>query len=197
MRFRPHTTTLGLAMALLAGGLCLDGHLGGRCCAADAPATGDEYDVKAAFLFNLAKFVEWPQEKLKADDSPFVIGVVGQEAVEHVRTVVRDKAIDKHKIVVRLLDGADELKDCHILFLARSDKQRAAEMMAAAQKAPILTVGETEDFLDAGGMIRFYLENDNLRIEISSSSVRQASLVIKANALAVLVKKGIVRMKED
>ena len=184
MRLYPHIMTLGLAMGLVVGGLCLDGPLGGRCYAADAPATGDEYDVKAAFLYNLAKFVEWPQEKLKADDSPFVIGVMGHEAVEHVRAVVREKAIDKHRIVVRLLNGTDGLKDCHVLFVARSDKQRTAEVMAAAENASILTFGETEDFLDAGGMIRFYLENDNLRIEIASRSVRQASLVIKANALA-------------
>ena len=70
------------------------------------------------------------------------------------------------------------------------------ELRNLAEKLAILTVGESDKFLDSGGMIRFYLEADNLRLEINNDSIHHAGLSIKANALSTLVNKGIAKLKK-
>jgi hypothetical protein len=196
MRFRPNLASFGVVLALAAAGRGAGVPCVATCLAAPSQLTADEYGLKGAFLYNLAKFIDWPPSKFKQEDSPLVIGVTGQDGFDRVRAVVRDKAIDKHKVVVRLLAGEDEVKECHIVFLTRSQRQRATEMVAAATKAAVLTVGETDKFLETGGMIRFYLEADNLRLEIADASVHQAGLSIKANALSTLINKGIAKLRK-
>jgi hypothetical protein len=196
MRFPPKLASLGLGVALAAAGLCLGTPFFGTSLAAETQLTADEYGLKAAFLYNLAKFVDWPPSKFKQDDAPLVIGVTGQDAFDRAKAIIRDKTIEKHKVVIRLLASEAEIPDCHILFLTRSQKQRAAEMVNAANKAAVLTVGETEEFLEAGGMIRFYIVADNLRLEIADESVRAAGLNIKATALSTLINKAIARLRK-
>jgi hypothetical protein len=195
MRFRPHIASCGLAIALIAAVLSPRTPFVGVSRAAGTPVTADEYDLKAAFLYNFAKFVEWPSDKLKPDDSPLIVGVAGQDAFEHVSAVIREKKIDKHDIVVRLLADKNEIKGCHILFLTRSQKQETSVMVAAANQAGVLTIGETDEFMEAGGMVRFFIESDNLRLEIAPDTARRAGLGIKANALSTLINKGIARLK--
>jgi hypothetical protein len=187
---------LGLGVALAATGLCPGTPFIGTSLAAGTQLTADEYGLKAAFLYNLAKFVDWPPEKLKADNSPLVIGVTGQDTCDRVGAVVREKTIDQHRVIVRLIANEDQIKDCHILFLTRSQQQHAAKMLDAANRAAVLTVGETDQFLDSGGMVRFYLEFDTLRLEIADDFVRRVGLNIKANALAALINKGIAKLKK-
>lgn len=196
MRFLRHLASSRAAFALAALLLCggLFGPLPSQ--AASPQLSADEYGLKAAFLYNLAKFIDWPAAKFTEEDCPLVIGVIGQEALERFSAVVRDKMIDKHKVTVRLLAGEEEIKTCHILFITRSQKQRVAEMVEAASKAAVLTVGETDKFLEAGGMIRFYLESDNLRLEINDPAIRSAGLSIKANALSALINKGIAKLRK-
>lgn len=186
----------GLALVLVLAGLLVEHPAAGSADAATAQLTADEYGLKGAFLYNLAKFVDWPSEKLKADDAPFVVAVAGPGALDRIAAVVRDKLIEKHKVVFRLLRDETEIGDCHILFITRSQKDRVPEMVSAANRAGVLTLGETDNFLEVGGMIRFYLESDNLRLEIDDSTVRQAGLSIKANALSALINKGIARLRK-
>ncbi len=188
---------LGLAFALAACLLCSELPFSGICRVAEAPRTADEYAVKAAFLYQLAKFVDWPANKLKADDSPLIIGVTGQEAFERVSATLQGKSMDRHKVIVRLITGEDQIHDCHILLVSRSQKQRVPEMLDTASKAAVLTLGEADDFLESGGMIRFYIESDNLRLEIDMNAVRRAGVSIKANALSTLISKGIGKLRKD
>jgi hypothetical protein len=157
--------------------------------AADNPAaaelTATEYDIKAAYLYNLAKFVGWPPEKSGRDDAPWVIGITGQEAFEHASDVIRKKTIGKHPVVVRLLSSEQEIADCHILFLTRSQKQGMAGMLGAANKAAVLTVGETDSFLDSGGMISFVISDDRIRFEVNLTAVRAAKLKLGGRLLGL------------
>lgn len=164
--------------------------------AATSQRSADEYSLKAAFLYNLAKFLDWPPEKFQQEDSPLVIGVDGDGAFERFSAVVKDKMIAKHRVEVRLVKNHADIKDCHILFLTRTQSEPIEERLNLANKTAILTVGETDKFLDSGGMIRFYLEGDNLRLEIDNDSVHQAGLSIKANALTTLINKGIVKLRK-
>jgi len=156
----------------------------------------DEYSLKAAFLYNLAKFMDWPPNKFENDDSPIIIGVEGPEALEKFTVVVNGKIIARRKVVVRPIRSDAEIKDCQILFITRSQDDPTMELRNLAEKLAILTVGESDKFLDSGGMIRFYLEADNLRLEINNDSIHHAGLSIKANALSTLVNKGIAKLKK-
>lgn len=158
--------------------------------------SADEYSLKAAFLYNLTKFLDWPPEKFPQEDSSLVIGVDGDGALESFRTVMQGKTIAKHRVEIRLIQNDAEIKDCDILFLTRTQRKPIEEKLNLANKAAVLTVGETDKFLASGGMIRFYLEGDNLRLEIDNDSIHQAGLSIKANALSTLISKGIVKLRK-
>jgi hypothetical protein len=159
--------------------------------------SADEYSLKAAFLYNLAKFLDWPPDKFQQDDSPLVIGVDGDGAFERFSAVVKDKTIAKHRVEVRRVKNDTEIKGCHILFLTRSPEEPPVDLLNRANQAAVLTVGETDQFLEAGGMIRFYLDGDTLRLEIDTDSVHQAGLSIKANALSTLINKGIAKLRKS
>src|SRR5690348_12856820 len=94
---------------------------------AQLPQVAQEYDLKAAFLFNLAKFVRWPEAKFGAESAPLLIGVRGDDALDRFDRVLRDKLIDKHRIVVQRLERLEDVKACHILFISRSENDRLAE----------------------------------------------------------------------
>ena len=164
-------------------------------CGAQLPQVAQEYDLKAAFLFNLAKFVRWPAPKFEAESAPVLIGVRGDDALDRFDRVLRDKLIDKHKIVVQRLERLEDVKACHILFISRSGNNQLAEWMEAGKSAAVLTVGETQQFLEQGGMIQFSIESEQLRLEINEQCARQAGLTIMANALSTLVNKGIAKVR--
>src|SRR5690242_13270480 len=163
--------------------------------AAQLPQVAQEYDLKAAFLFNLVKFVRWPAPKFEADTSPLLIGVRGDEALDRFERLLHNKLIDKRKIVVQHLERIEEVKACHVLFVSRAESERAAEWIEAGKSAAVLTVGETQQFLDQGGMIQFSTESEQLRLEINEQCARQAGLNIMANALSTLVNKGIAKVR--
>ena len=179
-----------LAM-LLAGGLCQSTELS----AAEPPAVAEEYDLKAAFLFNLAKFVQWPPEKFAGEESALIIGIRGVEAVDRFTRLLRSKTIGKRKLIVQRLTNLAELPSCHIVFVCRSEKEDPARWTEAGKLAGALTVGETQQFLEQGGMIQFAMESQELRLEINEQCARKAGLTIMANVLATLVNKGIAKIR--
>jgi hypothetical protein len=164
---------------------------------AELPRVAEEYDLKAAFLFNLAKFVRWPAANFSRDDSPIVIGVRGDDALESFGRMLRDKSIAQHKILVQRLERVEDVKNCHIAFISRAEKDQVAEWAMAGKSAAVLTVGETQGFLEQGGMIRFSTQSDELRLEINEQGIRRAGLNIMANALSALVNKGIAKIRNS
>lgn len=163
--------------------------------AAEPPRVAAEYDLKAAFLFNLAKFIRWPAAKFEHEDSPLVIGIRGDEALDRFSRLLGEKAIDQHKIQIKAIAQIEELRSCHVIFLSRAEKDDLAQWVAAGNSASALTVGETTDFLQQGGMIQFALASGELRLEINEQCTRQAGINITANALATLVNKGIAKVR--
>jgi len=162
---------------------------------AAAPRVVNEYELKAAYIFKLAKFTQWPPAKFERDDSPLVIGVVGDEALDFFTRSLGDKAIDKHKILVQRLDQTNDLAACHVLFLSRSVAQHGAQWAEAASNSAVLTVGETGQFLDQGGMIDFVVESGQLHLEINDQRARRVGLNISGSALATLVNMGTAKIR--
>ena len=141
------------------------------------PAEGLEYQVKAAFLFNFLKFVEWPPA---AADAPWVIGVLGHDPFgPSLDETVRGKMVNGRRVEVRRYDKLADVKDCNILFIGRSDYERTGIPVQPG----LLTVGEAPGFLKAGGAISFYLEDNHVRFEIRPVVARSANLHVSSQLL--------------
>ena len=138
-----------------------------------------EYQIKAAFLYNFAKFVEWPAQSFASTNSPLVIGVVGKSPFgTELEKVVTNRKINGRDILVRQIETLAEAGGVHLLFFSAAEDTRAGQTLEDFHSLGILTVGETEPFSARGGMIAFLLEGDKVRFDINVEAAEQAGLKI-------------------
>jgi hypothetical protein len=152
-------------------------------------ANSSEYLIKAGFIFNFAKFVEWPPTTFAQPDSPIVIGILGTDPFGAIiDQIVQDKKIGGRGFVVKRLKwGADpkDLRECKILFVGASERVHIDELVQIVRGLPILTVGETPGFAERGGVIRLVLEDNRVRFEVNVEAARQAGLTISSRLLTL------------
>jgi len=186
---------LGILIAIL--GMTLNGTPLAYAQTGDAPDSS-EYLIKAGFIYNFAKFVEWPSAAFAQPDSPIVIGVLGTDPFGSVLDrLVQDKKIGQRGFVVRRykwgkdLKDLKDLRDCKILFVSASEKAHADEIIQLVKWLPILTVGETPGFAERGGVIRFTVEDNRVRFEVNVDAAQQADLNISSRllTLALIIKQ--------
>jgi YfiR/HmsC-like len=147
-------------------------------------AVPSEYQVKAACIYNFTKFVEWPPEAFPDPSSPFVIGVIGDDPFNgELHRAVQNKDVCGRRFVVRHLRNADEARSCQILFVSRSERKSMGDILAAVSSLPILTVSETERFVQSGGIINFLIEQNKVRFEINAAAAKKASLKVSSKLL--------------
>ncbi|HEU5396755.1 MAG TPA: YfiR family protein [Verrucomicrobiae bacterium] len=152
---------------------------------ADEPVLA-EYRVKALFLLNFSKYVEWPAGTLADTNAPFVIGIVGQDRFEdHLEEAVKGKAIDGHPFVIAHLADNDDFSRCRILFVSNSEGERTAAVLARAARLPVLTVGEDHTFGSNGGMIDMVIKDRCIRLQINVVAANRCGLKISSKLLAV------------
>ncbi len=150
-----------------------------------------EYSVKAAYLFNFAKFVEWPARTFIDEKAPLVIGVLGVDPFgEALEQVVQDKIINGHRIEIHRFDDFDpdqttELRRCQILFIAYSEKGQLGDILKSLKGASVLTVSEIENFPLVGGMILFDQVGKKINLVVNPAVARMANLEISARLLQV------------
>jgi YfiR/HmsC-like len=153
------------------------------------PPDASEYLIKAGFIYNFAKFVEWPSTAFSQPDSPITIGVLGTDPFGSVLDrLVEDKKIGPRGFVVKRYKWGKDLKDlkeCKILFVSASEKAHIDEIVQAVKGLPILMVGETPGFAERGGIIRFTLEDNRVRFEINVDAAHQADLNISSRLLTL------------
>ena len=156
----------------------------------DTPAAS-EAQIKAVFLFNFAKYVEWPAAAFPNATAPIAIGVLGRDPFGDYLQHVEGKMLQGRPFVIKHLASDSEVSGCQILFISHSEASRMREILEKASALPILTVGEDEPFAQNGGIIRFVLKNGNVRLEIDLSAAQKAGLTISSKLLAVAdVVKG-------
>ena len=169
----------GLALLLVVGGA-----------RAQAPPPS-EYQIKAAFLFNFAKFVEWPPKAFAEASSPMVIGILGDNPFhDDLSRTIQGKAIDGRPLVIKEYSSPVEATNCHILFISTSEKKRLPEILQTLKGASVLTVGETEQFTENGGMINFFLEGTKTRFQINKDAATSAGLKISAKLMSLASRPG-------
>jgi YfiR/HmsC-like len=149
-----------------------------------ARAQTKEYQIKAAFLYNFAQFVQWPAGALGSTNEPFRIGVLGDNPFDGaLAETLQGETIDNHKMVVRTARQVDDLKNCQMIFISRSEKGHIAKILSHLDSSPILTVSEIDGFAQQGGIINFYLEGTKVRFEINPTTAQRDGLKISSELL--------------
>jgi hypothetical protein len=147
------------------------------------PASGA--DIKAAFLLNFAKFVEWPGGGGPAG-RPFTIGVLGDDAMaDALRDLSRGKSASGRPLNTRRVTIKDPLADLHILFVGASEEHRLADVLQSANAGSVLTVSDLNRFCELGGTIQFRSERDRVRFDINLDQAERSGLVIDSKLLAL------------
>lgn len=152
---------------------------------AQSQAAG-EYQIKAAFLYNFAKFIEWPPGDFADTSAPLRICVLGQDPFgQELRNIANDKTVNGRKLQVNQVADLQNARTCHILFIASSEKAELKQALESLRGTGALTVGDTKGFVEQGGMINFVLENDRVRFEVNHRAAEQAGLKISSKLLNV------------
>jgi len=186
-------------------------------------APSKEYQVKAAFIYNFIKFVDWPEpadsesdEKAKDSTRPIIIGVIGENLFGSAFETITKKEIHGRRVVIKYFGGfaknsvrykeygrtkykynnADVLKACQVLFISPSESKYCKEIIDIVKDNCVLTIGETKDFVETGGIIEFATEQKKVKFAINLIASENAKLKIRSRLLR-LAKRVIKKDEED
>ncbi len=145
-----------------------------------------EYQVKAAYLFNFLKFVEWPEEAFADPLAPIVIGIVGDDPFgDALPQVVAGKTVQGRDLVIRKYRAGEDLRGSHILFISGSEKKRLPQLLSGLHGSCVLTVADIDGFLEEGGMILLFSEQNRVRFAINVDAATRAKLKISSKLLSL------------
>jgi hypothetical protein len=169
-------------------------------------ATSDEYRVKAAFLYNFIKFVDWPKKKVTDNNEPIIIGIIGKDPFGKTFKPIANRQVKGKDVIIKRFKSLKELEEsrnknkselhqqieairkCHLLFICRSEKQKLKEILNIVKGHYVLTVGDTEGFLESGSVIEFVMTERKVRFEINMTAARRAKLKIRSQLLRLAEK---------
>jgi len=147
-------------------------------------AQNREYDLKAAFVFNFVQFVTWPDSAFAEANSPYVIGILGENPFgSALEDMVRGEKVNGRPLEVRKVANTKEVEECHILFVSRSEAAGLETVLWRVRAKPVLTVSEIDEFTERGGIIRLYNAGNKVRFQINAEEARAAGLRISSKLL--------------
>src|SRR6185437_5808520 len=149
-----------------------------------------EYQIKAAFVYNFVKFVEWPPEAFASTNSPLVIGVLGKNVFgDNLEQAIQNKVINNHPLQLKVFPSVAEAGGCQVLFISASEKKHYSEILKVVRDKSILTVSESEsvDFIDDGGIINFVIVDNHVRFQINNARARKVGLKMSSDLLNLAV----------
>ena len=150
-----------------------------------AQSTQREYQIKAAFVYNFMKFVDWPAAALPETSDTINVCVMGDEVFAAGFDTLKDKTVKDKKLAVRRVEQAKDAAACHVLFIGSSEEKRTPQVLQTLQGASVLTVGEMDRFPQIGGIINFFIERNKLRFEINVNSAERARLKLGSQLLSL------------
>ena len=149
-------------------------------------ATAPEYQVKAAFLLNFMKFVEWPGTAFADEKSPLVLAVVGEDPFGVTLNALESQVVRNRAVQVKRLSGTDGIRQCHLLYVSPSEEGRLRDIVTAVGDAPVLVVSDgAERFAQQGVSINFILSDNKIRFEINVAVAKKAGLSMGTQLLQV------------
>lgn len=164
--------------ALLAAGVAAGSPLGVQA------QSSHEYEIKAAFLYNFVKFVEWPSEALPETSNIITVCVLGDDLPVEALESIRGKTVRGRNLAVRRIRPIKDIaSSCHVLFISSSEESRLPQVMQDIHGSSVLTVGEMERFISSGGIINFVIEKNKVRFEINPISAERARLKLSSQLL--------------
>jgi hypothetical protein len=146
--------------------------------------TTDEYRVEAAFIFHFAQLVNWPPDAQNGAGNSLFLCTLGDDPFQgSLEASVAGKVVGSRMIRIRHLGEPQDMQACQIVFIGKAQSKRIPILITTLHNAPVLTIGESPGFLDAGGMIRFLLEENKVRFEINLNAAESAKLKIGSRLL--------------
>ena len=147
-------------------------------------APSREYQIKAVFLFNFTRFVDWPQAVFANAQTPMSICVLGEDPFgKDLDDVVQGETAQGHSLIVQRLHSVEEAASCHILYVSRSEAPRFDEIRAALNGKPVLSVSDAEGFIRSGGIVRFDTMSGKIRLSINPEAAKRAGLTVSSKLL--------------
>ena len=145
-----------------------------------------EYQIKAAFLYNFAKFVEWPTRAFAGPTSPITIGVLGENVFhDDLEKTIHGKVINGHPLQFKEFHSVTEATNCQILFISPSEKSHLSKILDGLRGASVLTVSQMDHFTEDGGMINFIIEDNRVHFQINNEAAKKAGLTISSKLLSL------------
>jgi len=142
-----------------------------------------EYQVKAAFIYTIAKFVEWPTGGSGASGQSLTIGIVGQDSFGDNLDAIKGKTVKGRPIAVRHFRRNEDIRGCDVVFISISEKRSLSHILKQLQNAPVLTIADHEGFCETGGMINLLASGNRVVFEINMTAARRARLSISSQLL--------------
>lgn len=174
-----HTRTAVFFVAASFAGLLV-------CSALSPQSDPSEDQVKAAFLFNFTKFVEWPDGSFETPQAPLVVGIIGDDPIdEDLERMVAGQKVQGRSLVIRRERWGGDLRRCQVLFVSASEHQHSSRILESVQSAGVLTVSDMEGFAEAGGVIELVVEQKRVRFIVNLDAATQDRLRLSAKLLAL------------
>lgn len=146
----------------------------------------DEYSVKAAFLYNFVKFVDWPAEAFKAGNDPIRICILGESPMDGaLDETLRGRTFAGRPLVSIRISEPRQACDCQMLFVSASEQKPLRSILPNTRTTGLLTVGEADGFAEAGGMINLKLQDGKIRLEINAEAAERAQLRLSSKLLSL------------
>ena len=156
------------------------------CSAVSPQSDPSEYQVKAAFLFNFTKFVEWPDGSFDAPQAPIVVGIIGDDPFgDDLERMIAGQKVQGRSLMIRRERWGDDLRRCQVLFVSASEHEHRSRILGSVQSAGVLTVSDMEGFAEAGGVIEFVIEQNRVRFIVNLDAATQGRLRVSAKLLAL------------
>ncbi len=174
-------------------------------------APNKEQQIKAAFIYNFIKFVDWPKEKTADSNEPIIIGIIGKDPFGRVFEPIKNKKVKNRIVVIKRFKSFEEIKKlgehdkaefnrsinylrkCHLLFVCSSEKDKVKEVLALVKDHSVLTIADNKGFLESGGTINFLMEDKKVRFEINVTAAKKSKLKISSKLLRLA--KRVVKEK--
>jgi len=158
---------------------------------AAGPPVAPEYQVKAAFLFQFSRFVQWPAESFSSADAPLVICVLGANPFgSALQEIAAGEVVQAHPLSVERHDRVEDVADCHIVFVSGRDENATRQALGYLSGRRVLTVSDSSDFAGRGGIIGLVTVDGKVRVQVNRSSADAAQLRISAKLLRLADQVG-------
>ncbi len=159
---------------------------------ATAAELASEYQVKAAYLVNLPKYVNWPAGAFAETNSPVVLTVVGESKVaDEIPMIIEGRIVNGRRIILKRVASGDAPREGHILFVPAAEQKRSPGLLSKLRDTGILTVGESDDFLERGGIINLVRRDQHITLEVNVTAADKAQITLSSKLLGVSkVEKG-------